>query len=84
MKVGDKITFVPSAWSDVPGTYKNFEKYGVRKEVTGEIEFIHKKHHYFCVKYQAGNTVQRECFKYAEKEGQYENSINYKPQRWGG
>lgn len=34
-----------------------------KQYVTGTIVYINLQHRYFCVAYQAGNTVQHECFK---------------------
>ena len=56
-----KATFIP---------YFMRDKYRTIKEdaepVHGVVTYVNRKHGWFCVSYRAGNTIQREGFKFCD------------------
>lgn len=63
MKIGDKVTFIPSAWTQKTDV-NALEAYGAAKDVTGRIERINRAHRWFRVAYEAAGATQYECFKF--------------------
>ncbi len=62
--LGRKVTFMPTCFEEKAGaSLKEFAK-----PVIGTVTMIHSKHGWFMVSYKAGETVQRECFKYYDLE----------------
>lgn len=67
IKIGDKMTFTPSAWAGAGGL-------GLLKSktVTGRVDYINRAHRYYRVRYElelfGGRVTCYECFK-IEAEG---------------
>lgn len=62
-KTGDKIKFIPAAWTQFSPAGV-LEAYGAQSEVVGEIIEINRAHRWYRVRYQAGGTTQYETFKF--------------------
>ena len=63
MEVGDKITFMPTAWT-VLATEKARDTFGVATKVTGTIVQINEEHRWYRVRYEVAGTIQHETFKF--------------------
>lgn len=61
VKLGDKMTFMPTAWSGNDGLGLSRDK-----AVTGEVDYIHRAHRWYRVRYEldtfCGRVVGYECF----------------------
>lgn len=64
-EIGDKISFIPSAYnSQDNGTEKSREKQ-VKNTVKGTVISVNHEHRWYRVEYQTDyNGVQHECFKF--------------------
>lgn len=62
--LGKKATFIPTSLMDKGGNGGSIKEFAV--PVDGVIEYVNKKHCWFCVAFEAGGTVQRECFKFSD------------------
>ena len=79
MKIGDKISFVPSAFFGEKFA-KDKAAHLIPRRVTGTIIKIHKAHRYCRVEYQVHNYTLHECFKIRSLEDRKnENNRNHKP-----
>lgn len=79
MKIGDKISFVPSAFFGEKFA-KDKAAHLIPRRVTGKIIGIHKAHRYCRVEYQVHDYTLHECFKIRSLEDQKnENNRNHKP-----
>ncbi len=69
MKIGDKVTFVPSCERDDPYTHSPYLKHESEKSVTGVIIGVNKAHHFYRVEYVgAEGTKIHECFKFVPRQ----------------
>ena len=60
--LGKKASFMPTCMTEkAGGSRKEFAK-----PVTGVITMVHRAHGYFIVTYRAGETIQREGFKFCD------------------
>ena len=79
MKIGDKISFVPSAFFGEKFA-KDKAAHLIPRRVTGTIIKIHKAHRYCRVEYQVHDYTLHECFKIRSLEDRNnENNRNHKP-----
>lgn len=79
MKIGDKISFVPSAFFGEKFA-KDKAAHLIPRRVTGTIIKIHKAHRYCRVEYQVHDYTLHECFKIRGLEDRKnENNRNHKP-----
>lgn len=62
-KIGDKIRFIPSAWTQF-GDTNSLSSYGVKGDVEGEIVEINYAHRWYRARYQAGGATLYESFKF--------------------
>lgn len=87
MKIGDKVRFVPAAWTTQVSTYQNqqvLNALGMTRKVTGRIVGIHPTHGYIRVRYTINGVKQHECFKIIQKEsGGPKNESNSNPEPEG-
>ena len=68
MKIGDKVTFVPSCERDDPYTHSPALRHENEKSVTGVIVGVNRGHRFYRVEYKLGDSIQHECFKYIPRE----------------
>ena len=67
MRVGDKITWTPSAFeSEVSG--ERADKMRKLRAVTGRIVYIHPAGRYYMAEARVNGAVLRECFKIEKQE----------------
>ncbi len=78
MKIGDRISFVPSAFFGEKFA-KDKAAHLIPRRVTGKIIGIHKAHRYCRVEYQVHDYTLHECFKIRSLEDRNENNRNHKP-----
>ena len=79
MKIGDKISFVPSAFFGEKFA-KDKAAHLIPRRVTGTIIKIHKAHRYCRVEYQVHDYTLHACFKIRSLEDRKnENNRNHKP-----
>ena len=79
MRIGDKVTFVPSGFECPKETQKQYITPSYT--VTGFIVGIHRTHRFYRVRYNIGAAVLHECFKFIPA-----NNDKIKPlrmTRWG-
>ena len=62
-KIGDKIRFIPSAWTQFSDS-SSLSSYGVKGYVEGEIVEINYAHRWYRARYQAGGATLYESFKF--------------------
>lgn len=66
IKIGDKITFIPSAFMDMSRNHfdeRAISIYGLTDKVTGTVSFINQDHHFIQVKYEIRGQTFYECLK---------------------
>ena len=68
MKIGDKVTFVPSCERDDPFTHDTKLRPENGRAVTGVIVGVNRGHHFYRVEYRIGGNVMHECFKYVPQQ----------------
>ena len=79
MKIGDRISFVPSAFFGEKFA-KDKAAHLIPRRVTGKIISIHKAHRCCRVEYQVHDYTLHECFKIRSlKDRKNENNRNHKP-----
>ena len=66
MKIGDRISFVPSAFFGEKFA-RDKAAHLIPRRVTGKIIGIHKAHRYCRVEYQVHDYTLHECFKIRRK-----------------
>lgn len=68
MKIGDKVTFIPSCERDDPYTHSPALRHENEKAVTGVIVGVNRAHHWYRVEYRHGDAVLHECFSYIPRQ----------------
>lgn len=64
IELGDKIRFVPSAFSNCNDGSQMHQYGGCPTEVTGVIDYINQEHRWYRVRFEIFNTVLHEGFKF--------------------
>lgn len=62
--LGKKASFIPCFEKEKTGQGRGVSE--DIEQVTGRIDYVNQEHSWFSVTYQAGNTIQRECFKFCD------------------
>lgn len=60
--LGKKASFIPAWEKDTRGVGLSEDN----ATVTGRIHYVNQEHGWFSVTYRAGDTIQRECFKFCD------------------
>ena len=68
MKIGDKVTFIPSCERDDPYTHSPKLRHENEKSVTGVIIGVNRVNHWYRVEYEVGGTKFHECFSYIPRQ----------------
>ena len=61
-KVGDKISFLPSAFACAQQPSKALE--GMPQRVRATVTYINEEHRWFCATFEVWGKPMRECFKF--------------------